>query len=140
MKCLSLWQPWASAIAVRMKRVETRSWPTKYRGPLLIHAAKTWRGVAIASKQMALWYAVFGHTRLDDLPRGAVIASCVLHDVRHVDTVDPDPIERQLGDFSDGRFGWILRHVVRFPEPLPIRGRQGLFDVDFERELGGVSP
>lgn len=40
MKALSLWQPWASAIALGAKRVETRSWETLYRGPLLIHAAK----------------------------------------------------------------------------------------------------
>lgn len=39
-KALSLWQPWASLIAVGAKRYETRSWPTKYRGPLLICASK----------------------------------------------------------------------------------------------------
>jgi len=39
MKALTLWQPWASLIAVGAKRIETRSWSTKYRGPLAIHAA-----------------------------------------------------------------------------------------------------
>lgn len=42
MKCLSLWQPWASLVAHGKKRVETRGWPLRYRGPLLIHAAKKW--------------------------------------------------------------------------------------------------
>lgn len=40
MKAISLWQPWASLIALGIKRIETRGWPTAYRGPLLIHAAK----------------------------------------------------------------------------------------------------
>jgi len=40
MKAISLWQPWASLVACGAKRFETRSWPTRYRGPLLIHAAK----------------------------------------------------------------------------------------------------
>jgi len=40
MKALSLWQPWASAIALGSKRIETRGWATSYRGPLAIHAAK----------------------------------------------------------------------------------------------------
>ena len=40
MKIITLWQPWASLIAYGLKRYETRSWPTTYRGPLLIHAAK----------------------------------------------------------------------------------------------------
>jgi hypothetical protein len=40
MKALSLWQPSAAAIALELKLWETRSWPTNYRGPLAIHAAK----------------------------------------------------------------------------------------------------
>src|SRR5258708_5270609 len=39
-KALTLWQPWASLIAVGAKTIETRSWSTSYRGPLAIHAAK----------------------------------------------------------------------------------------------------
>lgn len=42
MKCLSIWQPWASLIVSGLKQVETRSWPIHHRGPLLIHAAKRW--------------------------------------------------------------------------------------------------
>ena len=37
---LSIWQPWASALAHGVKQYETRHWSTAYRGPLLIHAAK----------------------------------------------------------------------------------------------------
>lgn len=40
MKCLSLWQPWASFIAWELKPTETRAWYTSYRGPVAIHAAK----------------------------------------------------------------------------------------------------
>ncbi len=42
MKCISLHQPWASLVVLGAKKFETRSWPTSYRGPLLIHAAKKW--------------------------------------------------------------------------------------------------
>ena len=41
-KCLSLWQPWASLLVGGAKRVETRGWEMRHRGPLLIHAAKKW--------------------------------------------------------------------------------------------------
>lgn len=40
MKAITIWQPWASLVAVEAKRFETRSWPTNYRGPIAIHAAK----------------------------------------------------------------------------------------------------
>lgn len=42
MKAISLWQPWASLVAVGAKKIETRSWATKYRGSLAIHATKKW--------------------------------------------------------------------------------------------------
>ena len=40
MKAITIWQPWASLIAIGAKQYETRSWETKYRGPIAIHAAK----------------------------------------------------------------------------------------------------
>lgn len=44
-KVLSIQQPWAWAI-VHLGKVENRSWQTGYRGPVLIHAGKSFsRGV-----------------------------------------------------------------------------------------------
>lgn len=40
MRALTIWQPWASLVACGAKIYETRSWATKYRGPIAIHAAK----------------------------------------------------------------------------------------------------
>lgn len=39
MKAITIWQPWASLLACGAKQYETRSWETKYRGPIAIHAA-----------------------------------------------------------------------------------------------------
>lgn len=41
MKAITIRQPWAGLIAVGEKVYETRSWPTKYRGPIAIHAGKS---------------------------------------------------------------------------------------------------
>jgi ASCH domain len=40
MKIISIRQPWASLIASGAKDVENRTWPTRYRGPILIHASQ----------------------------------------------------------------------------------------------------
>lgn len=40
MKALTVWQPWAQLLAMGTKSIETRSWGTRYRGHILIHAAK----------------------------------------------------------------------------------------------------
>lgn len=39
MKAITIWQPYAQAIVLGLKKFETRSWPTKYRGKLAIHAS-----------------------------------------------------------------------------------------------------
>jgi len=41
MKAISIRQPWAWLIVHGGKDIENRSWETAYRGPLLIHAART---------------------------------------------------------------------------------------------------
>ena len=40
MKAITIWQPWAQLVAVGAKNYETRSWSTRYRGAIAIHAAK----------------------------------------------------------------------------------------------------
>jgi hypothetical protein len=35
-KAISLKQPWANLVATGKKTIETRTWPTKYRGDLII--------------------------------------------------------------------------------------------------------
>ncbi len=56
-----------------------------------------------------------------------IIAVAELADCLSVDQLAPDPAERAFGDYSAGRFGWRLAHVVRLPDPVPARGLQGLW-------------
>ncbi len=39
MKIITIRQPWADLIVNGSKNIENRSWPTSYRGPVLIHAS-----------------------------------------------------------------------------------------------------
>ncbi len=90
MKALSLWQPWASLIAIGAKRFETRSRPTKYRGQLAIHASLKKPSDALNGVNIDVIYAMgraFGIEQkhvgkiieyLDALPRGAVVATTEL--------------------------------------------------------------
>ena len=49
MKAITIRQPWASLITLGVKTIETRSSPTKYRGPLAIHAG--------AHRPRDLWFS-----------------------------------------------------------------------------------
>lgn len=156
MKAISLWQPWASAIAIGAKIIETRSWSTKHRGALLIHASKKLvHDMATLGAAPSNWMGAAGLENTNwkrDLPQGALVAiadliGCVpvedlndakLDAIRQPDGVEPlvarhyTWTERMLGDFSPGRFGWVLKNVRQLPEPIPYRGRQRLFDVPDE--------
>jgi activating signal cointegrator 1 len=82
MKALSLSQPWATFLAIGAKRIETRSWSTKFRGRFAIHAAKGFPGWA---KDMCefdphfirVLKAIGINTRkeLEQLPRGQIIGT-----------------------------------------------------------------
>src|SRR5438132_13998884 len=111
MKALTLWQPWASLVAGGHKRVETRTWSTKYRGPLAIHAAAS---ISIGCGMLRHDLRFSRHTgrclgsiyTLDRLPRGAVLAVVNLVAVEFAETVRDDlsEQERAFGNFEDGRY------------------------------------
>jgi hypothetical protein len=148
-KAITLTQPWATLVAIGAKRIETRSWGTNYRGPLAIHAAK---GYPLDARQFTLtWghllnrhgYRVTrrGFDADDDLPRGAVVATCCVADCVRIDPADPAPAlawferhaaeqDREFGDYTLGRYMWLLADVVALPKPFTVRGALGLWDWD----------
>lgn len=155
MKCISLWQPWATLIAIGAKRIETRSWATDYRGPLAIHAARRWtpaqrqfsssqpcRNLLLAAG-FPWWRRGPGRFDWHGLPRGEIVAVCRL--VTCVPacsalTASPEnDQERAFGDYSGGRWAWILADVAALKRPVSCRGQRGLFDVDENLVTGGMT-
>lgn len=145
MKALSLTQPWATLVAIGAKRIETRSWRTKYTGPLAIHAAKRFPKEARAfAMQPACYNAVRRAPACwswyPSYPLGVVLATCrlvaclpveVLDNGGDVFSVSLEPLsqqERAFGDYSPGRYGWILEDVQLLPELIPAKGALGLWE------------
>lgn len=135
MKALTLTQPWATLVAIGSKHYETRSWQTKYRGPLAIHAAKGFPGHAReecyeARTRRALLAA--GFTGDDKLPLGAVIATAVLSDIfpttQIVSTLSNDEV--WFGNYGPGRFAWHLTEVRMLAAPVPAKGALSLWEWD----------
>lgn len=142
MKAISLWQPWASLMAVGAKFNETRSWPTSYRGPLAICSAKC-PGEIGDIQAYWLWFhrgalgPSCGNVRelFNELPRGFVLCvvdldDCVPTQAFHGATpMKCGHMESELGDYSLGRFAWMTRNLRRLKEPVPVVGRQGLWNL-----------
>lgn len=135
MRAISLWQPWASAIALGTKRIETRHWSTAYRGPLAIHAAKKFDR---DQREFASTERTLGRLPAQ-LPLGAVVAVCRLTACLPSEDLLADraqfnltAIEKLYGNYGDGRFGWILEDITALDAPIPYRGGQSFFTVPDE--------
>ncbi len=153
MKCISLWQPWATLVAVGAKRNETRSWPTTHRGPLAIHAAKQWTREL---ESLCFTKPFLAALRPNEADADRVMVERLMaargHIVAVVDVLDcvavgdagtrrgsvffgnplvppPDSTEFAFGDYTPGRFMWITGNVRRLATPVPFVGRQGFFEV-----------
>ena len=143
MKAISLTQPWATLVAIGQKKIETRSWATAYRGWLLIHAAKGFPAEAQAlcgTTPFLMALRRGGVNSSTALPRGAIVAVANLHHVgqfyrstgggalrdgiciRGKPYRIDDPNELAFGDFTPGRYGFILTNVHPLPEPVLCRG------------------
>jgi hypothetical protein len=135
-KALTLHQPWATIIALGLKHVETRSWPTAYRGRLAIHAGRAPLdpGMTIVCAALAeAGLAVTVHqVEMARYPLGAIVAFCDLVDcVPMTDETIREArlVERCVGDWQPGRFAWHLDNIVPV-DPIPMRGAQGLWDCE----------
>lgn len=122
MKTLTIAQPWAWAIATGHKSVENRSWRTRYRGPLLIHAAQSTN---------RLHYSHLFANLPENLDFGAIIAE--------VQLVDCIPASECHLPFAEGPWCWIFRNPRRIM-PIPCRGQLSLWDASTVlRKMGSPS-
>jgi len=135
MRGLSLWQPWATLVACGAKQIETRSWPTPYRGLVAIHAALAFppeAARACGNEDIAVALENAGIRCVSQLPRGVILATARLAncwqfgEATHWHVGYP---ECEFGDFTDGRWGFVLEEVRALPEPIPCRGALGLWRV-----------
>lgn len=128
MKAITLTQPWATLVALHLKRIETRSWKTSYRGPLAIHAAKGFNKFAREFSRIPPVSLLLGSDYA--YPLGMVVAVTTLIDCIRVENLEPANFsgqERNFGDYSHGRYGWILGRVDAI-DPVPAKGALSLWD------------
>ena len=133
MKTISLWQPWATLVAIGAKQFETRSWSTKYRGLLAIHAAKK---LEILQKEYCLqepFYSALqakGFT-VGNMPLGGIVAVVKIVDIVRTESVVHSLSKQEIafGNYASGRYAWRLELVKCLEKPIPMNGSQGFFDV-----------
>lgn len=145
MKALTIRQPWASLTlmldpqGVAFKQVETRGYRTNYRGRLAIHAGlysdptfflgvpeEQWKNFEAAGlgTDPSIW----------ELPRGVILGEVTLAGCVPIEDLLRSKYgterEKAFGDWRQGRkrYGWIFENPIRYDEPIPARGMQGIWN------------
>ena len=146
MKAISIKQPWASLIVEGVKDIENRTWPTKFRGRVLIHASAKSVNLGIyydAPFTRTQWAAMNIDERINSkckgnslkfLPKSVIIGSVEIVDcVINHDSIWAEPAYKTI---EDARFGsdakpiynWVLANPIKFPEPIPAKGKLSFWD------------
>ena len=124
MKVLTIKQPWATLIMQGDKRFEFRSWQTKYRGDLLIHAGK---GIdKEAMKRLSKYLP-------QNIPLGKILGK-----VKLVDCIKMSPEFKEMllkenneiytkSSFQEN-YGWQLEDVEVFEYPIEATGHLSLWE------------
>lgn len=122
---LSIRQPWAHQIAAGYKDIENRSWGTRSRGSICIHASK-WKSQNVYDDDY-LDYADLMSARFTDDERATMTPQnvrfgCVIGVADIVDCV-----KRSQSRWFVGPYGLVLANA-RAIDPVPVRGALGFYE------------
>jgi hypothetical protein len=120
-KVLSIREPYASLIKMKIKTIETRSFKTNYRGELYIHASLSKSNVddELSKLVMPMYGKIICKCKLVD---------CVLMTENYVKEIkEKMPMEYKCGLYEAGRYAWILESVEEI-DAIEAKGKLGIWN------------
>jgi hypothetical protein len=146
MKALSIKQPWASLIAHGIKDIENRTWRTKFRGRIYIHASATRFKPELLNQIITkdMYNACFNERTDFNFLHDIKINSAIIGEVEIVDCVINHPsiwAEKSEGVTKKGNsylilgkkpiYNWVLANPVLYDKPiLNVKGKLSFWDID----------
>jgi len=138
MKAITLWEPYASLMAIGAKRNETRGRRTSLRGDVAIHASAADHGMP--EEIVPLVIEAFQSRGVKPSPdtMGCIVAvvelyDCLMSEWFYEQREPNNPMlielskeEFAFGNYEPGRFIYMTRNVRRLKHPVPCRGAQAI--------------
>ena len=126
MKVLTIKQPWATLIMQGDKKFEFRSWQTKYRGELLIHAGKSIDKVAMERLKKYI---------PNEIPTGVILGKVNLVDcIKITPEVKKELLKENKDIYKNAgyteEYGWQVKDVELFDTPIEVKGHLSLWEFD----------
>ena len=117
---ISVRQPWAWLICRAGKNIENRTWPTRFRGLVAIHAGKT----MTRDDYEACDFFISGFSQIQlppfsELQRGGIVGQCQITDC----------VTASESPWFVGEYGFVLCDARPLPF-LPCKGALGFFKPD----------
>lgn len=126
LKVITLRQPWATLVAEGIKKYEFRSWKTKYRGKILIHA-----GTGIDKEDMKK----YDNMNLEFLSR-RIVAIAEIEDCLELDEQLNKKIIAEnniaYGNKIRTGYAWKLKNIKKIDYHREINGKLGLWNINDE--------
>ena len=124
MKAITIWEPYATAIAIGLKKYETRTWKTNYRGPIAIHASI--KKTDNQRKSLAEKYNI-SNPRYGKIVAIANLTDCILMEDKFI--LKQSQKEKDLGNWEKGNYAWKLENIKIIEDSDIIKGKQGLWNL-----------
>ena len=105
--------------------------------PFLLEHYLLWEnvpcGVIIATAELVNCWHIVHHPGINiDIAKQIPIgAESITNDKHHPDFgkyIVPTEQEMLFGDWTPGRYGWEFKNMIMLPEPIPAKGKQGLWN------------
>lgn len=127
MKAITIKEPFATLVKDGIKIYETRSWKTKYRGELYIHAGKS------ISKSNNVPTAI--NYLKSEMKPGYILCKvklvdCIEMTSDFIDYIKDNTNEEDYGRYEIGRYAWKMEVIEVLKEPIPCKGQLGLWNYE----------
>lgn len=138
MKTISIKNPYGYLICANIKPIENRTWPTSFRGRVLVHVSA--KAIPMINPNNVFSYQQWESLSTDQkvhLMGGYMPTSAIIGSVEIVDCVINHPSiwaeksEMTIGALSMGVkpiYNWVLKNPIMFPEPIPAKGKLSFWD------------
>lgn len=128
MRVLSIKEPFASLIANNIKKIETRSWKTNYRGEIYIHASLTMTSKKKLENRKELQKLV---NTIDTNPGyilcKANLKDCIYMTKDFINEIKKNHKEYICGHYEIGRYAWILDDIEILKDKIKAKGKLGIW-------------
>ena len=128
MKVVSIKEPFASLIALGIKKIETRSWKTNYRGEIYIHASLQMQKIDNERFEKITNLLPKDYKfKQGNIICKAYLKDCIYMDEEFINKIKENNIEYLCGRYEIGRYAWVLDDISIVDE-IPAKGKLGIWN------------